>query len=64
MLNSNTESEDKNFLKLTISFTLQTNYPEVVPYFKVKNHSPEYIDNAVLDKYETETKEVGVENVG
>ena len=64
VLNSNTESEEKNFLKLTISFTLQEKYPEVVPYFKVKNHSPDYIDNAVLDQYEEETREVGVENLG
>ena len=35
-----------------------------MPYFKVKNLSPDYIDNAVLDKYEDEMREVGQENIG
>ena len=63
-INSNTESEDKNFLKLRITFDLQEDYPNQIPYFKVKNLSPDYIDNAVLDKYEDEMRELGNENLG
>lgn len=64
MINSNTESEEKNFLKLRITFDLQEEYPNVVPYFRIKNFSPDYIDNAVIDKYEEEMKKVAQECLG
>ena len=64
MINSNTESEDKNFLKLRITFDLQEEYPNCIPFFRVKNLSTDYIDNAVLDKYEDEMRELAEENMG
>ena len=64
MINSNTESEEKNFLKLRITFDLQEEYPNVVPYFRIKNFSPDYLANAVLDKYEEEMKEMAQESIG
>ena len=64
MINSNTESEERNFLKLKIIFSLQEDYPAVIPVFKVKNLSPDYIDNAVLDSYEDEMRELGEECLG
>ena len=65
LINSNTESEDKNFLKLRITFDLQEDYPNVVPFFRIKNLSQEqYLDNALLDKYETEMRELAEESIG
>ena len=64
VINSNTESEDMNFLKLKITFNLQDDYPNQIPYFKVKNMSPDYIDNAVLDAYEDEMRELAQESLG
>jgi len=61
MINSNTESEERNFLKLIINFDLQQSYPNCVPYFRVKNLSPEYMDNAMLDKFETELRTLAEE---
>ena len=64
MLNSNTESEERNFLKLRITFDLPEDYPSQIPFFRIKNLSTEYIDNAVLDKYEDEMRELAEENIG
>ena len=63
-VNSNTETEEKNFLKLRITFDLPEDYPNVPPFFRIKNLSQEYIDNAVLDKYEDEMRECAEENLG
>lgn len=64
MLNSNTESEDKNFLKLKITFDLQQDYPQCVPYFRIKNLSQDYLDNTVLDKWENLMREKAEELIG
>ena len=63
-INSNTESEEKNYLKLKVLFDIPEEYPAVIPYFRVKNLSPEYMDNALLDRYEDEAKDVARENIG
>ena len=63
-VNSNTESEEKNFLKLKITFGLPEDYPNVIPHFRIKNLASEYVDNAVLDKYEDEMRECAEENIG
>ncbi len=53
MLNSNTESEERNFLKLKLIFDLPEEYPNQTPFFRVKNFAPEYIDNNTLEVFET-----------
>ena len=53
VIHSNTESEDRNFLKLKILFDLQLSYPDCAPYYRLKNLSPDYMDNKFLDHCET-----------
>ena len=64
LINSNTESEDKNHLKVNIYFDLGEDYPNTAPYFRVKNLSTEYLDNSLLDAYEEQMKEIARENLG
>ena len=64
MLNSNTESEDRNYLKLKLIFDLPDTYPNEVPYFRIKNLSTDYIDNNALEKFETEMRERAQESLG
>lgn len=63
-LNSNTESEERNFLKLKAYFDLGTMYPDVEPYFRLKNLSPDYMDNNFLDRCETKMREHAQESLG
>ena len=53
LINANTESEDRNFLKMKIIFDLQNSYPDCVPFFRLKNLSPDYMDNKFIDRCET-----------
>ena len=62
-VNSNCE-EDKNFLKLILTFELPVEYPNSIPYFRIKNLCVEYMDNALLDKYETQMKKKAEESLG
>ena len=48
------EDEELNFLKLILTFDLPRDYPESVPIFRVKNLAFDYLDNKLLDKYETQ----------
>ena len=64
IVNSNTESEERNFLKLKLIFDLPETYPNEVPYFRVKNLSPDYIDNNTLEKFEEEMRERANESLG
>lgn len=64
MLNSNSESEERNFLKLKLIFDLPENYPNEIPYFRIKNFSPEYLDNNHLEHFETEMRERATESIG
>ena len=57
ILNSNTESEERNYLKLMLIFDLPEDYPNEVPVFRIKNLSPEYIDNNTLEKFADEMRE-------
>lgn len=56
MVNSNTESEERNLLKLKLIFDLPPAYPEEVPLLRIKNLSPDYLDNKLIDKYEEQVK--------
>ena len=53
VINANTESEERNFLKMKIIFDLQNSYPDCVPFFRLKNLSPDYMDNKFLDRCES-----------
>lgn len=63
-INSNTESEERNFLKMKIHFDLQASYPDCVPYFRLKNLSPDFMDNNFLDRCETLMSRHAEENIG
>ena len=39
-------------------------YPETIPFMWLKNLSPDYLDNAMLDKYEGEIRDKARENIG
>ena len=45
--------QELNFLKIIITFDLPRDYPNQVPNFRVKNLAFDYLDNKLLDKYET-----------
>ena len=64
MINSNTEDEDRNFLKMKVLFDLQNSYPEVAPYYRLKNLSPDYMDNKFLDHCETLLRQKCEEIIG
>ena len=64
IINSNTESEERNFLKMKIYFDLQNSYPDCVPYFRLKNLSPDYMDNNFLDRCETKMRAHAEEVIG
>jgi len=64
MLNSNSESEERNFLKLKLIFDLPEDYPNEIPYFRIKNLSAEYLDNNNLEQFETEMRERATESIG
>ena len=64
LLNSNTESDDRNYLKLMIIFDLPDEYPNEVPVFRIKNLSPDYIDNNALEQFADEMRERASESLG
>ena len=63
-MNSNTESEERNLLKLKLIFDLPPAYPEEVPLLRIKNLSPDYLDNKLIDKYEEQVKTQAEESRG
>ena len=65
LLNSNTESdESRNYLKLMIIFDLPEDYPNEIPVFRIKNLSPDYIDNNALEQFADEMRERANESLG
>ena len=64
IINSNTESEDRNFLKMKVLFDLQNSYPDCTPHYRLKNLSPDYMDNNFLDRCETVLTQKGSELTG
>ena len=64
LLNSNSDDESKNHLKLKVIFDLRPEYPECVPQFRIKNLSTDYLDNKTIDSYETEMRERAEESIG
>ena len=64
LIHSNFETEDRDFLKLKLIFDLPEDYPNEIPYFRIKNLSPDYIDNNALERFEEEMRERANENLG
>lgn len=48
MINSNSADED-NHLKMLLTVELPKDYPESVPHFLLKNKSPDYLNNNLID---------------
>lgn len=64
LVHSNTESDDRDYLKLKLIFDLPESYPNEIPYFRIKNLSPDYIDNNALELFENEMRERANESLG
>ena len=64
LIHSNTESEERNYLKLKLIFDLPESYPNEIPYFRIKNLCPDYIDNNALEIFENEMRERANESLG
>ena len=64
LIHSNNETDERDFLKLKLIFDLPETYPEEIPYFRIKNLSPEYIDNNAIEHFENEMRERANENIG
>ena len=64
VIHSNTESEERDYLKLKLIFDLPDSYPNEIPFFRIKNLSPDYIDNNTIDRFENEMRERANESLG
>lgn len=51
-INSNMEGAEKNHLKLKVIFDLPDNYPSTGPVFRIKNLSPDIIDNNKIFQFD------------
>ena len=64
MINSNQDS-DNNHLKMLLIVELPHNYPnEAIPFMRLKNLSSEFLDNRMLDEYESEIRKKAHESLG
>ena len=52
LLNSNNESKDKNHLQLKVTFELPDDYPHSMPSIRIKNLSPDIINNNLILDFE------------
>jgi hypothetical protein len=64
LIHSSNESNERDYLKLKLIFDLPESYPNEIPYFRIKNLTPEYIDNNALEVFENEMRERANENLG
>ena len=64
LIHSSNESEERDHLKLKLIFELPVDYPNEVPNFRIKNLSPDYIDNNALEIFENEMRERANESIG
>ena len=64
LIHSANEEEERDHLKLKLIFELPVEYPNEVPNFRIKNLSPDYIDNTALDIFENEMRERANESLG
>ena len=52
LLNANNESTDKNHISLKLIFELPEDYPNTVPLIRLKNLSPDIINNNLVLDFE------------
>ena len=64
LIHSGNETEERDFLKLKLIFDLPEDYPNEIPYFRIKNLTPDYINNNALEAFEEEMRERANENIG
>ena len=64
LVNSSNEGDDRNYLKLMLIFDLPDTYPEEVPHFRIKNLTPDYINNNTLEKFSDEMRERAQDSIG
>lgn len=63
-INSNADKEI-NHLKMLLIVELPYNYPnDSIPFMRLKNLSPDFLDNKMLDQFETEVREKAHDSVG
>ena len=62
-INSNPEKEE-NHLKMLLLVELPHDYPNSVPFLRIKNLSPNFLNNQLLDEYETEVRAMTREMLG
>ena len=61
IINSNSD-KDQNHLKMKLIVEVPHNYPEEdIPFLRVKSLTPEYLNNAHLDQYECEIRNLARE---
>ena len=63
IINSSSD-ETENYLKMLLICEIPHDYPNNIPFMRLKNKSPDYLNNANLDDYETEIRALARENVG
>ncbi len=63
-LNSSNESEEKNFLKMKLTFEIPPDYPNSVPLIRMKNLTPEIIHNNLVLEFERLVAQKSEESVG
>jgi hypothetical protein len=64
IINSNTESEEKNNLKLKVRFDLPGEYPNTEPIVRIKSLSGDYLDNNDIYRYEQLVRQTATESLG
>jgi|TARA_B110000285_G_scaffold101885_1_gene115917 hypothetical protein len=65
IINSNTESEEKNNLKLKVRFDLPGGYPHTEePIVRIKSLSGDYLDNNDIYRYEQLIRKTATESLG
>ena len=63
-INSNAD-EDDNHLKMMVILEVPHDYPnQNIPFMRIKNLSPDFLDNRTIDEYEQQIREVARENLG
>ena len=64
LIHSSNETEERDYLKLKLIFDLPEDYPNEIPYFRIKNLSADYIDNNAIERFEEEMRERANESLG
>lgn len=62
-INSNAESDD-NHLKILLIIELPHDYPQNVPFLRLKNLSPDLLDNRKMHELESQARKMTHEAVG